>query len=55
MNNHDDFMSCDWSDLAREVCGHSLRKGFSHTVDGFWSSLPQKSSATKPEVTMRDR
>jgi hypothetical protein len=41
MNNREDFMSCDSSDLAHEVCGHSLREGFSHTVDGFWSSRPQ--------------
>jgi hypothetical protein len=34
-------MSCDWSDLAHEVCGRPLRKGFSRTVDGFWSSRPQ--------------
>jgi hypothetical protein len=38
MNNYEDFMSCDWSELEREVCGRPLRKGFSCTVDGFWSS-----------------
>jgi hypothetical protein len=55
MNNHDDFMSCDWFNLAHEVCGRPLRKGFSCTVDGVWSSRTQKSSALKSEVTMRDR
>jgi hypothetical protein len=55
MNNHEDFMTCDWSDLAREVCGRPLRKGFSRTVDGIWSITASKSSALNPEVTMRDR
>jgi hypothetical protein len=51
MNNHEDFMSCDWSDLAREVCGHSPRAGFSRTVDGFWSSRPQSPACRNRKQT----